>query len=82
MSGGDPHRFPPRPTEISQIWELKSKKFQGGAFHQTPAEACSFGTRLRKLVNIYLRSASERCILISVYLPNEFLDRCYKETNT
>ena len=62
MSGGDPHQFPPRPTEISQIWELKSKKFQGGAFHQTPAEACSFGTRLRKLVNIYLTSASERCI--------------------
>ena len=62
--------------------ELKSKKFQGVTCHRTPLEACSFSACLRKLANIYLRSAPECCILLFVYLPNEFLDRCYKEKKT
>ena len=62
--------------------ELKSKKFRRGTCHRTPLEACSFGACLRKLANIYLRTAPECCILLFVYLPNEFLDRCYKEKKT
>ena len=75
-------RYPVWMTQKSRkgdFRELKSKKFQGGTCHRTPLEACSFGACLRKLANIYLRSAPECCILLFVYLPNEFLDRCYKE---
>ena len=63
--------------------ELKSKKFQGGACHWTPREACSSGACLRKLINIYLRSAPECYIYkyLFTYPMSSWIDATREQTH-